>query len=1034
MEYRVFVNLGQGWVELTSLAGVSIVRREGFERSQTLHNEDLEPTLDTCRFSVTYRQEIGLGLISTRDDIPCRITRAGVPWFTGYIRPVTEIALGVGDSTIELEVVDQGYRLRRSPSAELHFTGLQICNPANRANSIVHQVLYAAGYVDADILINETISETSDVSILTDKTYWDELHGLLFDYGFVFFHDDAGRIRIYPWLVDTVPSPSATIADGQVIESMRISRDDRDDDTFRVRFFSRHTREGVQLLHQQVNVVSAGGTGFHRPTDPTWYWYELGELGDRNRYRIQRTTGHRVVVNSSGRSITVETQQLLSDRALLRFWIPAAFQPVGWPWEWLQITTFRSFGVVGDVTYLSLTNYSQVEALPDARGRLKTIDANHVYSATVAQRLCRGYRLHMEHGAFAYEFLSREDLSIGQYVSIALTSRNISTTVRIIEKKYTHGDPRTAYIAVAVAPLGIIVGAITEGTLHIPLTPGDLIATGSAVSAGLDGAGNVKLPVSGVHMPGGFAPQQSGLYMSAEMLGYFNFPTGEWTVHIRNTGTFRFGGDAARYIAWDGVQLIVSAKLLCLGESELRGIVTLGDDIVSGNYIPGVQGWRISGAGDAEFRDVLVRGDMQSTSKSYIQGRVVEGPLESAVYRAGEMGWSLQPSGEANFYSGLRTTMVRDFAGLMLWSGAYADLIASRLLIGRSLSLYGPEGMAFYFEGSANNHLGATWWASVENVRYSATRRYGDLAITSHVSDGVLHRPAWPGFVITSPWLVEFWLLIDPDIGAAGGVLVIERGADRVAVAVVVDSHIYGSGDYSDQYWSMVATGERRFVIAAGIVSVSLPMGNAAGDVVLRAWNYIGLSFQAGELRYVVNEITGALAFSPGVGLAADVTVTVSSSLRAIVDMLYVVFGVDVTHAQMLESARSAHPYGFIPLDDLALVLSAPGGVRSNSIDSRWASTDGHDINIVPGQHSPGRVFAVTRVISGLLQSQGYTGTYLQANVAGAWITLATEGQYVTIGPGTYRLGATGVGTPVFLRFRVVGVYGAISPAVAVVL
>lgn len=73
----------------------------------------------------------------------------------------------------------------------------------------------------------------------------------------------------------------------------------------------------------------------------------------------------------------------------------------------------------------------------------------------------------------------------------------------------------------------------------------------------------------------------------------------------------------------------------------------IGNIIESTGYSPGVTGWRINKDGTAEFRNVIVRGNVEATSLK--AGEVFVGTIQSTVYSAGVSGWKIFENGNAEF-------------------------------------------------------------------------------------------------------------------------------------------------------------------------------------------------------------------------------------------------------------------------------------------------------------------------------------------------------------------------------------------------
>jgi hypothetical protein len=110
-----------------------------------------------------------------------------------------------------------------------------------------------------------------------------------------------------------------------------------------------------------------------------------------------------------------------------------------------------------------------------------------------------------------------------------------------------------------------------------------------------------------------------------------NFVTGSsgWRIE-RNTGSAEFQDATIRGTlnASDITAGTMSVSYLAAGTLSVSGTVTVasGSDIESSNYVAGTSGWQIDGAGNAEFNNVTVRGQLVGTSGS-LSGLSITGVL-----------------------------------------------------------------------------------------------------------------------------------------------------------------------------------------------------------------------------------------------------------------------------------------------------------------------------------------------------------------------------------------------------------------------
>jgi hypothetical protein len=85
------------------------------------------------------------------------------------------------------------------------------------------------------------------------------------------------------------------------------------------------------------------------------------------------------------------------------------------------------------------------------------------------------------------------------------------------------------------------------------------------------------------------------------------------------------------------------------GDLQIAGKTIAGKGIASPNFVAGVSGWQIAGDGDAEFNDVIVRGEFVANEYTTMQGKVIDGPIDSSNFESGATGWRVAPNGNAQF-------------------------------------------------------------------------------------------------------------------------------------------------------------------------------------------------------------------------------------------------------------------------------------------------------------------------------------------------------------------------------------------------
>lgn len=182
---HVYVSYDSGatWPEITNL-----VRNGTLQISQRAFSDDFHYAINQCSFECNYDATLFSDL-SSHDEVLVEITdytdTTEVVLFTGRITPnVSRSYNGILENTIlSLEAVDSTSKLD-VPIGDVCYRNYYVMNPNATTQSIVHQLAYRAGFLNAQI--------SPAVSILTqlnafspaseDDSTLDVLDRLLFEY------------------------------------------------------------------------------------------------------------------------------------------------------------------------------------------------------------------------------------------------------------------------------------------------------------------------------------------------------------------------------------------------------------------------------------------------------------------------------------------------------------------------------------------------------------------------------------------------------------------------------------------------------------------------------------------------------------------------------------------------------------------------------------------------------------------------------------------------------------------------------------
>lgn len=206
--YSVKINIAGTWYEYPA-------SRKGFKRSIKLYNSSLKPCLNTMKVNIKWSDSIWGLLLGSTESYAVAIEKDGADFFTGIIPATLKDRIKKVQTSIKLSILDTSHKLKTNITASINYRGFKVCDTADKANSIVHQLLYAGGYADDEILITENILEVITVfSADQGKTsYWKLLENLLYEYHHAFNSDASGRFTLVNWGIRSL-IPLATVGDG----------------------------------------------------------------------------------------------------------------------------------------------------------------------------------------------------------------------------------------------------------------------------------------------------------------------------------------------------------------------------------------------------------------------------------------------------------------------------------------------------------------------------------------------------------------------------------------------------------------------------------------------------------------------------------------------------------------------------------------------------------------------------------------------------------------------------------------------------
>lgn len=205
---------GAGWENVSLLT-----RMKEFYRERYIYNA-LTPTVDSCRFRMKYDQNILSKILLASGDIKARIfDQDSSDYFFGFVNPNYKIKSKTRVEWIEIRLIDNNYILEKRIASNLQYADIKLMDYTDPSNSLVHKILLDSGATAAEIgnviayesdgitpiaipyfthLKEQPNSENAALrDIPYGGTYQQVLTDILFQYGFTYYFDQHGELRLF---------------------------------------------------------------------------------------------------------------------------------------------------------------------------------------------------------------------------------------------------------------------------------------------------------------------------------------------------------------------------------------------------------------------------------------------------------------------------------------------------------------------------------------------------------------------------------------------------------------------------------------------------------------------------------------------------------------------------------------------------------------------------------------------------------------------------------------------------------------------
>jgi len=434
-------NDGGGARDIKDLVLVNTIRRK--RRLWT----ELKPSVDTVSFSIVHDATIWNLFLSEEDDFLLVMTKDGSPYFSGIVYTNFDATAAAKAERMKIEAADPGILLKRKKNTtsppEL-WTDYYVCNTAVKASSIVHQLLYDAGVADGDIDATDITTQLDFfINSREDTTYFDKLAGLLFEFGFVFYHDESGVFKMYNYLPTSV-TPAETFDNTNLLDRIRLQKQRETYEGVRVKWSPIETLEGAIVFSD----TTGGGEGGHKaripiaageyypPDSDSRTFYANYEIEGRELVSVENA----VLDWSGDPSISNDTFNDYYKKAAISFSNGGAVEQY-----------IYRFDIVGDAKVKGDLNFTKRLNVAGT-DKILELEAHYLVTIAEAEKLSDGVARYYEYRDFTYEFESETDAPVGTIVSLDETETlGVSTTAVVVRRTVDERNGRYKYFCEGIS-------------------------------------------------------------------------------------------------------------------------------------------------------------------------------------------------------------------------------------------------------------------------------------------------------------------------------------------------------------------------------------------------------------------------------------------------------------------------------------------------------------------------------------------------------------------------------------------------------
>jgi hypothetical protein len=422
--YTLELDFGAGWVDYSSY----LFGRNPIKRTRAVYNE-LKPVVSSCQFVLSRNVALVNALMTTAQDVPIRILKDLSAYFLGYVRPTlkTKVKASGGLESIVLEAVDIWYKLDQTVGTSRSYTNIQVSKPSDKPNSLLHQLFYDAGILDANLVLSEILAIVPTLTLTRgDGNYRTVVEQVIMESGYSAMVNVSGAIELY----DTGPAtilPLYTLstgAGGNLSDEYELERHEATFEAVDIEYREVTTLSDV-LLFEDSTGASADSNAYI-PLGPGEYYPE-GATATKSVDADIKIDGYEVIA-ASGISSDIETTGLVTEQLFVQSGLKISMRYYSSTGG--TITRLRGYGdavVQGDLRRVVRENVANTQ-------KRDKVEFKYIRNEGGAQRAARIRAARYQYGAYIWSLRTTElGVDPGDYVTLSEAAvLGTSATLRVI--------------------------------------------------------------------------------------------------------------------------------------------------------------------------------------------------------------------------------------------------------------------------------------------------------------------------------------------------------------------------------------------------------------------------------------------------------------------------------------------------------------------------------------------------------------------------------------------------------------------------